>query len=170
MSLPSNYQSRRGHIHLPRVLPLVGCRSKTLTITPKESVFGSPNTPAAPPMVVVIGGRCPCNTPAAPPLAAVHAHELRPHQCLRGGAPSVGQAHALGRAARLRGGRVPDHRPPTSNSLQEAAPPRPPTENHDTPPEAVTAVFTNRVDAAYGRRPTVGLGQPPRLTPPTPKS
>jgi hypothetical protein len=31
MSLPSSYRSRRGHIHLPRVLPLVGCRSKTLT-------------------------------------------------------------------------------------------------------------------------------------------
>jgi hypothetical protein len=31
MSLPSSYRSRRGHIHLPRVLPLVGCRSKTPT-------------------------------------------------------------------------------------------------------------------------------------------
>jgi hypothetical protein len=28
---PSSYQSRRGHIHLPWVLPLVGCRSKTPT-------------------------------------------------------------------------------------------------------------------------------------------
>jgi hypothetical protein len=34
VSLPSSYRSRRGHIHLPRVLPLVGCRSKTLTHTP----------------------------------------------------------------------------------------------------------------------------------------
>jgi hypothetical protein len=31
VSLPSSYRSRRGHIHLLRVLPLVGCRSKTLT-------------------------------------------------------------------------------------------------------------------------------------------
>jgi hypothetical protein len=29
VSLPSSYRSRRGHIHLLRVLPLVGCRSKT---------------------------------------------------------------------------------------------------------------------------------------------
>jgi hypothetical protein len=33
VSPPSSYQSRRGHIHLPRVLPLVGCQSKTLTRT-----------------------------------------------------------------------------------------------------------------------------------------
>jgi hypothetical protein len=32
VSLPSSYRSRRGHIHLLRVLPLVGCRSKTLTV------------------------------------------------------------------------------------------------------------------------------------------
>jgi hypothetical protein len=32
VSLPSSYRSRRGHIHLPRVLPLVGCRSKTPTV------------------------------------------------------------------------------------------------------------------------------------------
>jgi hypothetical protein len=31
VSLPSSYRSRRGHIHLPQVLPLVGCRSKTPT-------------------------------------------------------------------------------------------------------------------------------------------
>jgi hypothetical protein len=31
VSLPSSYRSRRGHIHLPGVLPLVGCRSKTPT-------------------------------------------------------------------------------------------------------------------------------------------
>jgi hypothetical protein len=31
VSLPSTYRSRRGHIHLLRVLPLVGCRSKTPT-------------------------------------------------------------------------------------------------------------------------------------------
>jgi hypothetical protein len=31
VSLPSSYQSRRGHIHLLRVLPVVGCRSKTPT-------------------------------------------------------------------------------------------------------------------------------------------
>jgi hypothetical protein len=31
VSLPSSYRSRRGHIHLLRVLPLVGCRSKTPT-------------------------------------------------------------------------------------------------------------------------------------------
>jgi hypothetical protein len=31
MSLPSSHRSRRGHIHLPRVLPLVGCRFKTPT-------------------------------------------------------------------------------------------------------------------------------------------
>jgi hypothetical protein len=36
MSLPSSYRSRRGHIHLPRVLPLVGCRSKTPTEIPKH--------------------------------------------------------------------------------------------------------------------------------------
>jgi hypothetical protein len=29
VSLPSSYRSRRGHIHLPRVLPLIGCWSKT---------------------------------------------------------------------------------------------------------------------------------------------
>jgi hypothetical protein len=32
VSLPSSYRSRRGHIHLLRVLPLVGCRSKTPTV------------------------------------------------------------------------------------------------------------------------------------------
>jgi hypothetical protein len=32
MSLPSSYRSRRGHIHLPWVLPLVGCQSKTQTV------------------------------------------------------------------------------------------------------------------------------------------
>jgi hypothetical protein len=32
VSLPSSYRSRRGHIHQPRVLPLVGCRSKTPTL------------------------------------------------------------------------------------------------------------------------------------------
>jgi hypothetical protein len=32
VSLPSSYRSRRGHIHLPRVLPLVGCWSKTPTV------------------------------------------------------------------------------------------------------------------------------------------
>jgi hypothetical protein len=37
VSLPSSYRSRRGHIHLPRVLPLVGCRSKTPTGTERES-------------------------------------------------------------------------------------------------------------------------------------
>jgi hypothetical protein len=31
VSLPSSYRSRRGHIHLLRVLPLVGCQSKTST-------------------------------------------------------------------------------------------------------------------------------------------
>jgi hypothetical protein len=31
VSLPSSYRSRRGHIHLLWVLPLVGCRSKTPT-------------------------------------------------------------------------------------------------------------------------------------------
>jgi hypothetical protein len=31
VSLPLSYRSRRGHIHLLRVLPLVGCRSKTPT-------------------------------------------------------------------------------------------------------------------------------------------
>jgi hypothetical protein len=31
VSRPSSYRSRRGHIHLLRVLPLVGCRSKTPT-------------------------------------------------------------------------------------------------------------------------------------------
>jgi hypothetical protein len=35
MSLPSSYRSRRGHIRLPRVLPLVGWRSKTPTIWDK---------------------------------------------------------------------------------------------------------------------------------------
>jgi hypothetical protein len=33
VSLPSSYRSRRGHIHLLRVLPLVGCQSKTPTKT-----------------------------------------------------------------------------------------------------------------------------------------
>jgi hypothetical protein len=40
MSLPSSYRSRRGHIHLLRVLPLVGCRSKTPTPTPGRRVCG----------------------------------------------------------------------------------------------------------------------------------
>jgi hypothetical protein len=31
VSLPSSYRSRRGHVHLPRVLPLVGCLSKIPT-------------------------------------------------------------------------------------------------------------------------------------------
>jgi hypothetical protein len=33
VSLPSSYRSRRGHIHLLRVLPLVGCWSKTPTMS-----------------------------------------------------------------------------------------------------------------------------------------
>jgi hypothetical protein len=36
-SLPSSYRSRRGHIHLPWVLPLVGCRSKTPTAKAKDT-------------------------------------------------------------------------------------------------------------------------------------
>jgi hypothetical protein len=36
VSLPSSYRSRRGHIHLLRVLPLVGCRSKTPTPPVRE--------------------------------------------------------------------------------------------------------------------------------------
>jgi hypothetical protein len=35
VSLPSSYRSRRGHVHLLRVLPLVGCRSKTPTAPAK---------------------------------------------------------------------------------------------------------------------------------------
>jgi hypothetical protein len=42
MSLPSSYRSRRGHVHLPRVLPLVGCRSKTPTQVPVQ-VDGASN-------------------------------------------------------------------------------------------------------------------------------
>jgi hypothetical protein len=38
VSLPSSYRSRRGHIHLLRVLPLVGCWSKTLTIACREGL------------------------------------------------------------------------------------------------------------------------------------
>jgi hypothetical protein len=37
VSRPSSYRSRRGHIHLLRVLPLVGCRSKTPTSTSHSS-------------------------------------------------------------------------------------------------------------------------------------
>jgi hypothetical protein len=37
MSLLSSYRSRRGHIHLPRVLPLVGYRSKAPTLTDGNS-------------------------------------------------------------------------------------------------------------------------------------
>jgi hypothetical protein len=42
VSLPSSYRSRRGHIHLLRVLPLVGCRSKTPTHGLEDAVDGSP--------------------------------------------------------------------------------------------------------------------------------
>jgi hypothetical protein len=56
MSLHSSYQSRRGHIHLSRVLPLVGCQSKTpteamspmppSTTSPRRSQsYGAPCTP-----------------------------------------------------------------------------------------------------------------------------
>jgi hypothetical protein len=45
VSLPSSYRSRRGHIHLLRVLHLVGCRSKTLT--------GSSSTTSSSPRVRV---------------------------------------------------------------------------------------------------------------------
>jgi hypothetical protein len=38
VSLPSSYRSRRGHVHLPRVLPLVGCRSKTPTSAGTDDV------------------------------------------------------------------------------------------------------------------------------------
>jgi hypothetical protein len=36
VSLPSSYRSRRGQIHLLRVLPLVGCRSKTPTVKARD--------------------------------------------------------------------------------------------------------------------------------------
>jgi hypothetical protein len=36
VSLPSSYRSWRGHIHLLRVLPLVGCWSKTPTVLSQE--------------------------------------------------------------------------------------------------------------------------------------
>jgi hypothetical protein len=54
MSLPSSYRSRRGHIHLPRVLPLVGCRSKTPTAAEatrrrRSVAWGLPAPPAAAP-------------------------------------------------------------------------------------------------------------------------
>jgi hypothetical protein len=48
VSLPSSYRSRRGHIHLPRVLPLVGCRSKTPTAaTSPERAPPRPPPPGA---------------------------------------------------------------------------------------------------------------------------
>jgi hypothetical protein len=39
VSLPTSYRSRRGNIHLLRVLPLVGCRSKTPTETKTSNSF-----------------------------------------------------------------------------------------------------------------------------------
>jgi hypothetical protein len=42
VSLPSSYRSRRGHIHLLQVLPLVGCRSKTPTGAETFPEFTSP--------------------------------------------------------------------------------------------------------------------------------
>jgi hypothetical protein len=41
VSLPSSYRSRQGHIHLSRVLPLVGCRSKTPTGPDSEAGLGA---------------------------------------------------------------------------------------------------------------------------------
>jgi hypothetical protein len=41
MSLPSSYRSQQGHIHLPRVLPLVGCQSKTPTLARFRCTGGS---------------------------------------------------------------------------------------------------------------------------------
>jgi hypothetical protein len=45
VSLPSSYRSRRGHIHLLRVLPLVGRRSKTPTVG--EPLPSAPNPGAS---------------------------------------------------------------------------------------------------------------------------
>jgi hypothetical protein len=58
VSLPSSYRSRRGHVHLPPVLPLVGCQSKTPTATAATSSFTQ--CPCA-----FLGPSSPCATRAA---------------------------------------------------------------------------------------------------------
>jgi hypothetical protein len=47
VSLPSSYRSRRGHIHLLRVLPLVGCRSKTPTLSLPPLQFPATDIPSS---------------------------------------------------------------------------------------------------------------------------
>jgi hypothetical protein len=46
VSLPSSYRSQRSHIHLLRVLPLVGCRSKTPT-RPSSALLSDAGGPRA---------------------------------------------------------------------------------------------------------------------------
>jgi hypothetical protein len=48
VSLPSSFRSRRGHIHLLRVLPLVGCQSKTPTACTESGPLSHPPSPMAP--------------------------------------------------------------------------------------------------------------------------
>jgi hypothetical protein len=71
VSLPSSYRSQRGHIHLLRVLPLVGCRSKTPT--PSSALSALPHLLFA----------------RSDPLPSIHAHPRRPlrHPCRRSRTP-----------------------------------------------------------------------------------
>jgi hypothetical protein len=55
VSLPSSYRSRRGHIHLLRVLPLVGCRSKTPTEPPPYPPAAGGREKEPPPDVLDVG-------------------------------------------------------------------------------------------------------------------
>jgi hypothetical protein len=75
--LPLSYRSRRGNIHLPRVLPLVGCRSKTPTLASLLCMMSSSRFPSllatngmAPPIVGVFLPRPAVHTPQDLCLAA----------------------------------------------------------------------------------------------------
>jgi hypothetical protein len=72
-----SYRSRRGNIHLPRVLPLVGCRSKTPTLASLLCMMSSSRFPSllatngmAPPIVGVFLPRPAVHTPQDLCLAA----------------------------------------------------------------------------------------------------
>jgi hypothetical protein len=79
VSLPSSYRSQRGHIHLPRVLPLVGCRSKTPINTNADRAVGhQQELVAAAPGAEQPPGNIAMQAPAAPAAPRPHQqHEPR---------------------------------------------------------------------------------------------
>jgi hypothetical protein len=93
VSLPSSYQSQRGHIHLPQVLPLVGCWSKTPTARESSGRQGR--------YIDKTGNCLALLPPPTTPLLQVRATQLRIG--LRFGRKTIQTHTSLNYAGRKRG-------------------------------------------------------------------